>query len=92
MSPEFATLTRMQEISPAPMFMLRLPQADVPPPVATAVVRLVDDPKEYHLRGGTLAGRACRLTSMRPKRQALTHTPTRARWRKRFTATRQVQA
>lgn len=58
MSPEIAVLQRMKDVVPAAaarMFMLKLPQQTALP---AAVVLLVDDPKEYHLRGGSAWGRA----------------------------------
>jgi hypothetical protein len=58
MSPEVAILQRMQAVVPtaaARMYMLKLPQQTALP---AAVVQLVDDPKDYHLRGGSGFGRA----------------------------------
>lgn len=58
MSPEGGVLQRMKDVVPASasrMFMLKLPQA---PTLPGAVVQLIDDVKEYHLRGGSKAGRA----------------------------------
>jgi len=66
LSPELAVLQRMKDVVPASadrMFMLKLPQqvfstetADSRKPAA--VVQLIDDPKDYHLRGGSDFGRA----------------------------------
>lgn len=58
MSPELAVLERMKAVVPASaarMNMLKLPQQT---PLPAAVVQLVDDPKDYHLRGGSGFGRA----------------------------------
>ncbi len=56
MSPEVATLARIQEIAPtARVYMLKLPQQ---PTLPAAVILLVDDTKAYHLRGGSFSGRA----------------------------------
>lgn len=58
MSPELAVLQRLQDVVPSAatrMYMLKLPQQPILPAV---VVQLVDDPKEYHLRGGSAFGRA----------------------------------
>ena len=56
MSPEVAVLQRMQAVVPAAaarMHMLKLPQQ---PELPAAVVQLVDDIREKHLRGGSVAG------------------------------------
>lgn len=65
MSPELAVLQRMKDVVTASadrMFMLKLPQQvfsnEDGDRRAAAVVQLIDDPKDYHLRGGSNFGRA----------------------------------
>lgn len=58
MSPEVAILQRIQEALPDvadQFYMLKGPQQPVLP---VGVIQLVDDPKDVHLRGGQIFGRA----------------------------------
>ena len=58
MSPEIAVIERIKDLSTVAddrVYMLRLPQHSTLPAV---VVQLIDDPEEYHLRGGSTFGRA----------------------------------